>query len=358
MKNQSSSLRRIDVLLKREFSEGYKNFIFIFAIVVPVVLTFVVSVLFGTLFAGKPKIGIADQGNSQLVVMAKTMHALIVREYANADELRQAIERGAADIGLALPADFDAGLSGGDPTTMTVYIWGESLLKNRAILVAALSDWMRTIAGQGSPVELTTITLGDGASVSWEARLMPFVVIMSIMMGGMMVPATSLVNEKQKRTLTALTTTPTTLADVFAAKGLLGIILSILITLITLTLNRSFGEHPYLLVAMLALGAVMAAEIGLLFGAFVNDVNTLFAIIKGSGILLYAPAIIYIFPDIPQWIGKIFPTYYMIQPVVEITQNGGSWADIAAQVYILIALLLVLLGVLAYVVRKVDQRVE
>lgn len=358
MNNANLSLTRIGTLLKREFVQGSKNFILIFAIVVPIVLTVVITALFGTLFVGKPRLGMADAGNSQMIALAKGMNAVIVKEYPDADTLRAAIERGRADIGLALPADFDAGLEGGEATTLTAYIWGESLLKNRAILVSAMSDWIRAIAGQESPVELTTVTIGEGESIPWDKRLMPFVIIMSIMMGGMMVPATSLVEEKQKRTLTALLSTPTTLGDVFAAKGLLGIILSVTMALISLALNRSFGTQPGLLIGLLILGAVMAAEIGMLFGAFVKDINTLFAVIKGTGILLYAPAIVYLFPDIPQWIGKIFPTYYMIQPVVEITQNGASWPDIATQVYILIALLAVLAGLLAFVVNKIDQRIE
>jgi len=40
----------------------------------------------------------------------------------------------------------------------------------------------------------------------------------------------------------------------------------------------------------------------------VKDINTLFAIIKGLGIFLYAPAIVSLFPELPQWIAKVFPT--------------------------------------------------
>ena len=45
--------------------------------------------------------------------------------------------------------------------------------------------------------------------------------------------------------------------------------------------------------------------------------------VKAVGLLLYAPIIDYLFPQRPQWISKIFPTYYIIQPVAEINQQGG-----------------------------------
>lgn len=56
---------------------------------------------------------------------------------------------------------------------------------------------------------------------------------------------------------------------------------------------------------------------------------------------MYAPALVYMFPQIPQWIAKVFPTYYMIAPVVEIVQHGGGWPDIAFDVSVLVGLIAV-----------------
>ena len=60
--------------------------------------------------------------------------------------------------------------------------------------------------------------------------------------------------------------------------------------------------------------------------------------IKGLGIFLYAPALVYMFPEIPAWIGKIFPTYYIIQPVMDIIQDGAGWMDVLPNLGILAAL--------------------
>jgi ABC-2 type transport system permease protein len=62
------NLNRIFTLVKKEFIYGSKNFIFIMALVMPVVITLVISLLVGTLFSGKPRLGIFDRGNSQLTV--------------------------------------------------------------------------------------------------------------------------------------------------------------------------------------------------------------------------------------------------------------------------------------------------
>lgn len=57
---------RIGTLLRQEIISGAWSFFFIFALVVPIVLTLVVNLLFGTLLSGKPKLGIADAGRSQI----------------------------------------------------------------------------------------------------------------------------------------------------------------------------------------------------------------------------------------------------------------------------------------------------
>ncbi len=346
------NLRRVGVLLYKELVQGPKNFLFIFAIVVPIVMTLVVTLLFGTLFSGKPKLGIADAGDSQFTVQGKATESVIIKEYVSPDELKRATEIGAVDIGIALPADFDRQVAAGERSEMSIYVWGESLIKDRVMLISGISVWIRNIAGQESPIEILTTTLGNVESFSWEDRLLPLMVMMSVLIGGLMVPSTSLVEEKQKGTLKALAITPTTLGDIFIAKGLLGVILSTFTGVLILTLNQSFGINPPLLIFLLFLGAIMAAQFGVLLGVFIKDINTLFATIKSMGIVLYAPAIVHMFPAIPQWIGKLFPTYYMIQPVVEITQNGAAWADIAWQVYILIGLIVLIAVGLGFIASK------
>ena len=349
------SLRRVGVLLGKEFMRGTRNFIFIFALVVPIVFSLVLSLLFGSFFSGKPKLGVADAGSSRLVTQAKAVDSIIVTEYESDEALYDAVQSGTVDVGLILPETFDTAVQAGDSVQVEVYIWGESLLQDRAILGTSLAVWIRNIIGQEKPVEIIETTLGDETAVPWEDRLLPFIVLITIMIGGIMVPATSLVEEKMKRTLTALTTTPTSIGEVYLAKGLLGVIIGVVMGIVILTMNRAFGSQPLLLVGLLALSAVLASAFGILLGMLLKDINSLFATIKGIGLLLYAPAIVYIFPTLPQWVGRIFPTYYVIGPIMEVTQQGATFADIAADVAILIALILLLVGIVAVLARRARQ---
>jgi len=349
------SLRRIGVLLGKEILRGPKNFIFVWAIVAPVTLSLVVSLIFGTLFTEQPRLGIVDEGRSQLIAIAKETSAITVQEYSSINALRQAVESGSIDMGIVLPDGFDSSLSQGEETSVSAFIWGESSSKSRMVLGVSIVNLVREIAGQEPPLEIESVTLGEEVAIPWNERLLPFIVLMAVFFGGMFLPATSIINEREKRTLTALLVTPTTLEDVFITKGIVGIVLSLLSGVVILLLNQAFGAQPILLVMMLALGAIMAAGLGLLMGIVIKDVATLFAVWKLGGILLFGPAFIYMFPQIPQWIGQLFPTYYILQPIVDISQRGAGWEAIATNVFILIALDLLLIGVVALSLRRAKQ---
>ncbi len=349
------SARRVAILLKRELLQGPKSFIFLWAIVLPVLMSLVLTLVFGTLFSDKPQVGIADEDSSGLVALARESQAIDLALYGSAADLKQAASTGAVDYGIVLPDGFDALVTAGQPVEITAYIWGESLAKHRLIAQATLLDLVRELSGREAPVDVAVNTVGEQAGIHWSDRLLPLMVLMAVFVGGMFLPATSLATEKQHQTLEALTVTPATLPEVYLAKGILGFAVSLAMGLIILALNRAFGSQPGLLALMLALGAVMAAELGLALGSLVKDMSSLFAVWKSGGILLFAPAFIYLFPEIPQWIGKAFPTYYLVEPVVRISQEGARWPDIAAHVFVLVALDVLLLGLVTVAMRRMSR---
>jgi ABC-2 type transport system permease protein len=106
---------------------------------------------------------------------------------------------------------------------------------------------------------------------------------------------------------------------------------------------------------VLGLGAVMAAEVGLLCGIYLKDITSLFAIWKLGGILLFAPALVYMFPQIPEWVVRVFPTYYLVQPIVELALQGAGWREIAGDVVVLIAVDAVLAVALLVLLRRTTR---
>ena len=350
------SIRRIGILLSKEFIQGPKNFMFIWVIVIPIVISLAVTLIFGSLFSGKPRLGIVDEGKSSLIEIALEQPSIIVTEYESLVDMETAVESGGVDMGLLLPTEFDRTVDRGEKITVEALIWGESLAQNRAILRANIITIFRELTGSQSPVEVETILIGEEKPLSWQERLLPFIVLMTVFIGGLFLPATSLINEREKRTLLAVVLTPATTGDVFLAKGIQAMLLSMVMGILILIINQAFGSHAGLLILVLTFGALMAVTIGTLSGALLKDVTTFFALWKSLGIILFGPAIVYMFPQIPQWIGKIFPTYYVIQPITEITQRGAGWSDISLNFFILLAIDAAFIILVTAVLRRMRTR--
>jgi ABC-2 type transport system permease protein len=349
------NLKRVWTLIKNEVFHGPKDIVLVMAIVMPILLALFVNLAFGNIFGDRASLGIYDEDHSQLPAVLDSAGSISLRTYGDETGLREAVAAGSVDMGIVLPADFDSILESGT-VQLKAYVWGESLAMNRVIIPIAVADAVRVVNGSELPVNVETVVLGDESTLPWGDRLLPMVVLMAIFFGGMMIPASSLINEKNRRTLEALNVSPATVGDIFLAKGVVGALLSIFMGVLTLVISGGFSASFPALILVLGLGAIMAAETGLLAGTFIKDMNTLFAFWKFGGLLLFGPAIVFMFPQIPQWIGYIFPTYYIVKPVVDLSVNNLGFGSIILYLVILAAIVVVIGGVIGRIVSRLSAQ--
>jgi ABC-2 type transport system permease protein len=137
-----------------------------------------------------------------------------------------------------------------------------------------------------------------------------------------------------------------------ASKAVLGVLLSMTVALLILLINRVWSTQPLLLLFVLLLSALLATGFGLLLGTLVKDITSLLGTLKGFVLILYAPGIIPLFPQIPQWIAKLSPTYYMFNPILQIAQEDAGWSQVQVEVMILIGLIVLTGMLLALMIRR------
>jgi ABC-2 type transport system permease protein len=349
------NIKRVGTLIKNETLHGPKDVVLVMAVVMPVLLALFVNLAFGNIFSDRSKLGIYDESQSELAAILSSSKSISVKIYESEADLKAAAASGAIDMGMVLPADFKSALASGT-IKLKAYVWRESLARSRAVIPVVVEDAIRQLSGARVPVTIETVALGDASSLPWSDRLLPLTVLVAVFFGGMMLPAASLIHEKQRRTLEALNVTPATIGDIFTAKGAVGVALATIMSVLTLVISSSFGGSPPGLVLVLVLGAVLAAEIGLLAGAFIRDINTLFALWKFGGILLFGPAVVFMFPQIPSWVGYIFPTFYIIRPVMDMTVSGAGFSAVLLYVGILIAIIVVMALAVMNVVKRLSTQ--
>ena len=349
------SLARAWQVLRKDLRLGPRSPVVLWALVIPVLITVLVRGVFGGLFAGEPRLGVVDLDGSAVASELADRDGIELRRVVDEDTLRAEVTAGRLDAGLLLPEGFDAAVRAGDRPPLRLWYAGESVPADRAVLTATIIDAVRSLTGVEVAVDVEVVVLGDEV-LPIDLRLLPLIVLYAVAIPGGMVPAASLVEEKERGTLQGVLATPASLGEVMVAKAALGIILGVVAGTVTLAINAAFGTAPLVLLLSVAIGAVMMALIGLLLGAWAPDTNTLFAAWKGVGVLLFLPAIFFIWPGLPAWPARWMPAYYFLRPAFAASVEGAGLADVAGELVIGAAICLALVPVVVVARRWLERR--
>ena len=336
------SLSRIWRVLRKDLRMGPRSPFFLYALVLPVVLTVLFQFAFGSLFEPKPRLGIVDAGSSEITAAMEAAEGIELTLLDDAAELKRQVEANDLDAGLVLPAGFDSAVRDGSRPPLEFYIGGESYASNRIILMVTALDTIREIEGSAAPVDVEVVNFGE-EGLPLTLRLVPIIVFYALVLAGVAVPGSSLVEEKEKGTLMAILVTPVKVSEALAAKWLLGLILTFVMAMVTLALNGALGTRPFDVMLVVFVASLLTAMLGLLVGVISKDSTMMFGIIKGAGVILFAPVLWYLFPSWPQWIAKLFPLYWIIEPIWQVSVMGESltavWLELAIALGIVAAML-------------------
>ncbi|MGQ9474644.1 MAG: ABC transporter permease [Actinomycetota bacterium] len=242
-------------------------------------------------------------------------------------------------------------LEAGEEVSLEVFVNGESLARNRSVALAALMTSLRGLSPEAPRINVKTVRLGDERPLSVMEMLLPFIVIIVIVVGAYFLPASFLVTEKERRTLEALLVTPISLAEALVAFGLTGLLISLGMGIVLLLLTVGIPDPPLILSAFL-LGSALAGGWCLLVGLISRDQTTMVAYMKPINIFIIGPALFVVFPNWPRWIARIFPTYYLANPVFRVAIYGEGWGEVGWQLLVLLGFtLLSLVPLAAFVAR-------
>jgi ABC-2 type transport system permease protein len=349
------SLGRTWKVLRKDFALGPRSPFFLYAIFLPVIMTIVFQFAFGSLFDPKPRLGIVDEGDSQITAAVEDMEGIELTMFEDAEELKTQVEQNDLDAGLILVSDFDQQVEDGEQPKLEFFLGGESYASNRIILSVTAIDLVREIEGSAAPVEVEIVNFGtEGLPIA--IRLVPIIVFYALVMAGIFVPGSSLVQEKEEGTMMAMLVTPVKANEILAAKWFMGVIFASVMSIVALALNQAIGSNWFDVAVVVVVAAMMSATLGLLIGSFSKDSTIMFGIVKGLGIFLFAPVIFYIFPEWPQWIAMIFPLYWIIEPIWQVSILGESISAVWLELVIALAITGALLVLTAVVARRMQSQ--
>lgn len=283
-----------------------------------------------------------DPGRSIIVSKLRAVPQLRLVDTESAAGAKAEVEKTNAAGALVFPANFDADVAAGKQPELIVYLNNKRNALDQASFRILVERQVESLDQRPPPATLNWINVREqtdsstAPEINLSQMLLPLLLLLTFGMTGALVVPLLLVEEKEKRTIDFLLTSPAKLTEVIAGKALTGVVYSVLIGGILLGLNRQMiGNWPMTMLTIL-LGLFLVVAIGLVMGSLFQttmQVNTWASI---ALLVLIAPS--FPFPGSPALLEaamRVIPTYYFVE-ALQLSLAGTSplrmWGHLAVVV--------------------------
>ena len=330
----------VSAITRKDLVDAIRHRYLLTALVTPLFIALLFRVLLPSGDANKLlTIVVHDAGGSGLVAELRKTNQITVVEAASADATAGEVEKRKAIGGLVVPAGFDADLAANKQPELTVYVNNQKTIFEQAAFRRLLDQIVRSFAKQPEPARLTWVDIDketNRVGTGLDQIMLPLLLILTFGMIGAFVVPLLIVEEKEKRTLDFLLSSPASLNDIIAGKALTGVVYTLLIAGLLLGINRQFIQNWPLTLLTIVMGLLFVVGVGLVIGSLLNNtmqVNTWASIVL---IVLLAPS----FPSIgiTAWFDKamrFIPTYYLSE-ALKLSMAGTA----SSQLWMYLAVLL------------------
>jgi ABC-type Na+ efflux pump permease subunit len=272
-----SDVRIIWAIAAKDIVDAVKNK----ALLQTVITVFVMIAFYKALpllsgLSGVPQVSVYDAGNSALALDLQDSSTVEARRVSSLHEMELFVAMGGTpELGLAIPAGFDASVAAGGPLVLDAYVqhWvndaaAEKLADRVQAEVASLV---------GKPVKLNLDghwvypTLESMGPHSWASLSM----IMMLLMIGLGMTPQLMIEEKRAHTLDALLVSPASSGQVVLGKAIAGMAYCLACAVVVLAFYAGLiVQWPFAILAACC-GSLVAVAIGLWLGLTVEVLQSL-----------------------------------------------------------------------------------
>ena len=330
----------VSAITRKDVIDAIRHRYLLTALVTPLF----VALLFRVLLPGDNSrnmltVVVHDTGGSGLVSELRNTSRISVIQAASEGATAGEVETRKAIGGLVIPANFDADLAAGKQPELTVYVNNQKSVFEQAAFRRLMEQVVRSFAKQPEPARLAWVDVDKQTDDPVRGRLgvdqilLPLLLILALGMTGAFVVPLLIVEEKEKRTLDFLLSSPASLNDIIAGKALTGVVYTLLIAGLLLGINRQFVRNWPLTFLTVLVGLLFVVGVGLVIGTLLKNtmqVNTWASLVL---MILLVPS----FPSlgITAWFDtamRAIPTYYLSEALklsMAGTVNSQLWTYLA-----------------------------
>jgi len=260
-------LRVVMALVGKDIVDGLKSRFILNTIVGVSVLMVMYRVLPVLGSSGDdPQVAVYDAGSSSLVTELRESGGIELVETRSREELESYLgSRGAAVLGLVLPADFDRAVQEAGAVQMEGHL--DHWVGDRAAVEIEATFEARLGELIGKPVDLT-VQRGTVYTrpTGFQAFTNSLSLLVLLAMLGVMVTAGLMLEEKEKRTINALLVSPASPGQVVLGKAITGLVLCLVAAAAWAAFSLAWIVHWVPLLLGAVLGALFTVSVGLVIG--------------------------------------------------------------------------------------------
>ena len=148
------NVRQAGHVLAKDLRLGPRSPVFLWVLALPLVFTFLISAVFGDLFAPPARLAVVDEGASSITTALQDVEGIEVTLLDDPAAMAAAVEAHDYDAGLYLPVGTDEALASGQQGELELLVSGQSLASTRLVIGVTTLDEVRAAAGARPPVEV------------------------------------------------------------------------------------------------------------------------------------------------------------------------------------------------------------
>ena len=227
-------------------------------------------------------------------------------------------------------------------------------MQNAQILKTHLNDILYYLRYKQKPPDFFRNRQLLGDNYTPRTAMLPTWILFTIISGYMIV-SSSIIEEKEKKTLSAILVTPCRLSELLIGKGLLGTLLVVFGCFMILFLNQGLIGNVPLLLTIIILGGAAFSVIGVLAGLILPSQASSSAFSSLFFMALFMPVVVSSVSDKLLLVAKLLPSYYIHNGILDAMFTKSNAADLTFHLIYLILLTSLMFTISVIVLKKKED---
>jgi ABC-2 type transport system permease protein len=317
----------------------------LFNLLAPIILSVIFAMVFGRHDMRPPILALSAAKDSGFGRFIRSARSFEIVECPDAASARTAVLTGRAPVAALVD-------EGGASPRMALLV-DETYPTQVNFALVVLREMARSYASQDLPLQFTIEKVRE-LTGGPRLTMLPVWILFSLM-GGLMIVTSSLVEEREKKTLAALLAAPVSIGEVVWGKVAVGSALTLSSVFLILLLNGAFSGNNGSLALLSCLGSLMFCLAGVVVGLSARSQTSAGALNSLLFMILFMPVVLADVSRMMAGVCRALPSFYLHEGIGRSMLAGFGAAALKGHFAVLSAAVVILFLASTYLIKRQEQ---